>query len=89
MTNRYWFVPLEYQSAYPYNREGRMRGEEFDIPDPLVWLAWVAAHSRTLRLATGILILPQRNPIITAKEVATLDALSGGRAMLGVGVGWL
>jgi probable F420-dependent oxidoreductase len=83
-------VPEEYASAYPYSPDGKMPGGgAFDIPDPLVWLAWVAAHSRTLRLATGILILPQRNPVITAKEVATLDALSGGRVTLGIGIGWL
>ena len=59
------------------------------IPDPLIWLAYVAAVTTTLRLATGILILPQRNPLVLAKEVATLDHLSGGRVELGIGVGWL
>jgi probable F420-dependent oxidoreductase len=63
--------------------------EENPIPDPLIWLTWVAANTRTIKLATGILILPQRNPIVLSKEVATLDLLSGGRAILGVGVGWL
>jgi probable F420-dependent oxidoreductase len=83
-------VPHGYASTYPYARDGRMPGgEEFDIPDPLIWLAWVAARTRSIRLATGILILPQRNPVITAKEVATLDKLSGGRVVLGIGVGWL
>jgi probable F420-dependent oxidoreductase len=83
-------VPEGYGSRYPYSRSGRMPGpEEVPIPDPLVWLAWVAARTSTIRLATGILILPQRNPVILAKEVATLDVLSGGRAILGVGVGWL
>ena len=83
-------VPEGYGSEYPYSRSGRMPGpEEAPIPDPLVWLSWVAARSSTIRLATGILILPQRNPVILAKEVATLDVLSGGRAILGVGVGWL
>jgi probable F420-dependent oxidoreductase len=83
-------VPNGYQSTYPYSPDGRMPGaEHFDIPDPLIWLAWVAARTTTLRLATGILILPQRNPVVVAKEVATLDQLSGGRAILGVGIGWL
>jgi probable F420-dependent oxidoreductase len=83
-------VPHEYASVYPYARGGKMPGAELvDMPDPLVWLTWVAAHTTTVRLATGILILPQRNPLVTAKEVATLDQLSGGRVILGVGIGWL
>jgi probable F420-dependent oxidoreductase len=83
-------VPGDYQSEYPYSPTGRMPGpEESPIPDPLIWLAWVGAATTSLRLATGILILPQRNPVILAKELATLDVLSGGRVELGVGVGWL
>jgi probable F420-dependent oxidoreductase len=57
--------------------------------DSLLALTWAAAHTSTVRLATGILILPQRNPAVIAKEVATLDVLSGGRVMLGVGAGYL
>ena len=84
-------VPSGYQSAYPYHSSGKMAGgaEEFDLPDPLMWLAFVASATSTIRLATGVLIVPQRNPLILAKEVATLDVLSGGRVTLGVGVGWL
>lgn len=83
-------VPAGYQSAYPYSPTGRMPGpEDSDIPDPLIWLAYVAASTSTIRLGTGILILPQRNPVVLAKEVATLDRMSGGRVELGIGVGWL
>jgi probable F420-dependent oxidoreductase len=83
-------VPADYESEYPYSPTGRMPGpEESPIPDPLIWLTWVGAATTSLRLATGILILPQRNPPILAKELSTLDVLSGGRVELGVGVGWL
>jgi probable F420-dependent oxidoreductase len=82
--------PEGYESTYPYDPSGRMAmASSTPLPDPLVWLAFVAAATEHLRLATGILILPQRNPVVLAKEVATLDHLSGGRVDLGVGVGWL
>jgi probable F420-dependent oxidoreductase len=57
--------------------------------DSLLALTWAAAHSTTLRLATGIVILPQRNPVVLAKEMASLDVLSGGRVTFGVGAGYL
>ncbi len=83
-------VPSGYQSTYPYSPDGRMPGgESVPIPDPLIWLAYVGAATTRLRLATGILILPQRNPVVLAKELATLDRLTRGRVELGVGVGWL
>ncbi len=83
-------VPSGYQSTYPYDKSGKMPGGEvFDLPDPLIWLAYVAATTERIKLGTGILILPQRNPAITAKEVASLDQLSRGRVLLGVGAGWL
>ena len=59
------------------------------IPDPLLPLAFAAAVTKTIKLATGVLILPQRHPLYVAKETATLDVLSGGRAILGIGSGWL
>ena len=85
-------VPQGYQSRYPYSESGRMGSglEDFPIPDPLIWLAYVASATRTIKLGTAIMILPQRNPVITAKAVATLDAMAGGRrVLLGIGVGWL
>src|SRR5258708_4572715 len=59
------------------------------ILDPLVALAFLAAHTERVLLGTGIVILPQRNPLVLAKQVASLDALSGGRLVLGIGVGYL
>ncbi len=83
-------VPVGYASRYPYSQDGRMPGpESAPIPDPLVALSYAAAISKRIRLATGIVILPQRHPLYVAKEFASLDVLSGGRAILGVGIGWL
>jgi probable F420-dependent oxidoreductase len=83
-------VPQGYESQYPYDPSGRMPGpEDSPIPDPLIWLSHISAVTTTLKLATGILILPQRSPLVLAKECATLDQLSGGRLVLGVGAGWL
>lgn len=80
----------EYESRYPYDPSGRSPFHENVIqPDPLIWLAWVAAATTTIKLGTGILILPLRNPLVLAKEVASLDRLSGGRLLLGIGVGWV
>ena len=83
-------APRGYESRYPYNPSGKAPMlEEVDLPDPLVWLTWVGAHTTELLLGTGILILPQRNPLVLAKELATLHALSAGRTRLGIGAGWL
>ena len=84
-------VPEGYESAYPYSDDGKMAGGKNDmpIPDPLIWMAYVAAATSKINLATGILIIPQRNPVVAAKQIATLDLLSGGRTLLGIGVGWL
>lgn len=82
------FFP-EYESKYPYTDDGRIAGDPRSLLDPFSALTWVAANTSTIRLATGICLVPQRNPIYTAKVVADLDYLSGGRFELGVGIGWL
>jgi probable F420-dependent oxidoreductase len=83
-------LPSTIESHYPYTSDGKIPAEpDTPIPDPLIWLAFAAAAAPTLRLGTCILIVPQRNPLVLAKELATLDRLSGGRVELGLGVGWL
>jgi probable F420-dependent oxidoreductase len=59
------------------------------ILDPVIALTFLAAHTRQVRLGTGIIILPQRNPLVLAKELASLDELSGGRLIFGIGAGYL
>jgi probable F420-dependent oxidoreductase len=82
-------IPVKHL-PYPGSKDGQMAGgDDVAIPDPLIPLAYVAAITRTIKLGTGVLILPQRHPIYTAKEVATVDVLSGGRVMLGIGSGWM
>jgi probable F420-dependent oxidoreductase len=83
-------IPADYRSAYPYSDDGRFGWpEDLDYPDPVMWLATIAGATERIRLGTAIVILPQRNPVVLAKELATLDAMSGGRLLFGVGVGWL
>lgn len=83
-------IPQGYQSPYPYSKSGKIPGgEDVSIPDPLIPLGFIAALTSKVKLATGILILPQRHPLYVAKEVATLDVLSHGRIILGIGSGWL
>jgi probable F420-dependent oxidoreductase len=83
-------IPAGYQSAYPYSDDGRFGWpEDLDYPDPVMWLATIAGATSTIKLGTAIVILPQRNPVVLAKELATLDMMSGGRLLFGVGVGWL
>ncbi|MCT7662016.1 LLM class F420-dependent oxidoreductase [Mycobacterium deserti] len=79
-----------YTSVYPYDPSGRVElPADCPVPDPLDLLAFLAGHTTRLGLATGVLVLPNHHPVVLAKRVATLDALSGGRLRLSVGVGWL
>jgi probable F420-dependent oxidoreductase len=79
----------QYASQYPYS-SGQFPGpSDIPIADPFTTLAYAAACTNTIRLGTGICLVPEHNPLVLAKTVATLDRLSGGRFILGVGVGWL
>ncbi|MAG04704.1 MAG: LLM class F420-dependent oxidoreductase [Acidimicrobiaceae bacterium] len=82
--------PHDYESTYPYDPSGKMAmGPDTPLVDPLIWLTWLGASTSTIRLGTGILILPEHEPLALAKRVGTLDELAGGRVELGIGVGWL
>lgn len=83
-------VVRRYSSVYPYDTSGRMElADDQVIPDPLELLAFLAARTTTLGLATGVLVLPHHHPVVLAKRLATLDALSGGRLRVCVGMGWM
>lgn len=83
-------LATRYDSVYPYDPSGRVElASDCPIPDPLDLLSFLAAHTERLGLATGVLVLPNHHPVVLAKRAATLDALSGGRLRLCVGVGWL
>ncbi|HEX4216879.1 MAG TPA: LLM class F420-dependent oxidoreductase [Acidimicrobiales bacterium] len=76
-------------SPYPYSLDGKIAvPSDADWLDPLVALAFVSAVTSRIRIATGILLLPQHNPVLVAKQAASLDVLSRGRFVLGIGVGW-
>ena len=83
-------LPLKVDSWYPYRSHGR-----WDYPpdtswlDPLLALQWAAAAAPTLKIGTSILVVPLRNPLLLAKQISTLDFLTGGRVILGAGAGWM
>jgi probable F420-dependent oxidoreductase len=80
----------DYDSPYPYADSGKFPGAgDSGILEPLTVLAAIAATTSTIRLGTGICLVSQRNPVYTAKQVADVDAMSGGRVDFGVGIGWL
>jgi probable F420-dependent oxidoreductase len=80
----------DYASQYPYSPDGRFPGGgDTGLLEPLTALTYLAAVTDRVRLGTGICLVPQRNPVYTAKQVADVDALSGGRVDFGIGIGWL
>lgn len=80
----------EYESSYPYAADGQMPGgADLGMIEPLTGLTYIAAVTDRLRLGTAICLVPQRNPVYTAKQIADLDSLSQGRVEFGIGIGWL
>lgn len=93
------------QAAETAGFESIWTGEHVVLPDPMlpsfplapdtplldttVALTWIAAHTKRIRIASGIIVLPLRNPLLLAKELASIDVISGGRLIIGVGAGWL
>src|SRR6267378_1785365 len=82
-------IPLKTSSPYPGSADGIIPDAYGRILDPFVALAHVSGATKTIQLGTGICLIPERNPLLLAKEVATLDRLSGGRFLFGIGAGWL
>jgi probable F420-dependent oxidoreductase len=88
-SNEHVVVAKNYEPRYPYSADGRMPAPPGVVmPDPLEWLSFVAGVTERIKLGTSVMVLTLHSPAIVAKRVATLDRLSGGRVLLGVGSGW-
>ena len=90
-TGEHVVLVSQYGSKYPYAQDGKMPLPSYkvDFLDPFATLTFAAAHTKKIRLGTGICLVPEHNPVVLAKQVASLDKLSGGRFDFGVGIGWL
>src|SRR5262245_65050323 len=83
-------MPRTLAPKYPYSHDGSFPYDpDQDWLDPLVALGYLAGRTTTIKIGTSVTVLPMRHPIITAKQIATADHLSGGRVIFGVGVGWM
>jgi len=82
-------IPLNHKTPFPASRDGRLPEHYNRWADPFVALTVAATATKKIKLGTGICLLPERDPLITAKVVASVDLYSGGRVILGVGAGWL
>ena len=79
----------EYQSKYPYADHGKLLGFDHGMMEPWTTLSFVASNTSRVKLGSSICLVPQRNPVYTAKQIADVDFLSNGRVIFGVGAGWL
>lgn len=90
MASDHIVVPREISSTYPYTEGGEFPGSvSGEAMEQLTVLAFLAGQTKTIRLATSVMIVPHRNPVVAAKALATLDVLSNGRVIVGIGVGWM
>jgi len=90
MTGDHILVPNDISSTYPYSENGEFPGSgSGESMEQLTVLSFLAGQTKTIRLGTSVMIVPHRNPLVAAKALATLDVLSQGRLILGVGVGWM
>jgi probable F420-dependent oxidoreductase len=88
--NDHIVIPGDIASRYPYSEEGQWPGRTAgECLDQLAALAFLAGRTERIRLLTSVMVVPQRHPVLTAKMLATVDVLSGGRLIVGCGVGWL
>ena len=90
MVNDHIVVPRDIGSRYPYSQTGDWAGGRTgEALEQLVLLSYLAKATERMRLLTSVMVVPYRNPVVTAKMVSTIDVLSGGRVTLGVGAGWM
>ena len=90
LTGDHILVPNNISSPYPYTEGGEFPGSSSgESMEQITLLSYIAGQTSKIRLVTSVLIVPHRNPLIAAKSLATLDVLSGGRLVVGVGVGWM
>ena len=83
-------IPRSIDSVYPYNESGQYAGgDEGACLEQLTTLSYLASATSTIKLMTSVLVLPHRGPVLTAKILATIDVLSGGRLIVGCGIGWM
>jgi probable F420-dependent oxidoreductase len=82
-------VPTDYATRYPLSADGKLPRAYTELPDPFPLLSAAAAVTKSLRLGTGICLVPERDALMTALQAATVDWISGGRFLFGIGAGWL
>jgi probable F420-dependent oxidoreductase len=88
--NDHIVIPTDIASRYPYSEDGGWAGGQFgEAMDILAYLAYLASATSKVRLLTSVMVVPYRNPVVTAKTIATIDVLSGGRVTIGCGAGWM